>query len=54
MIGSNRVVTGCGIVHPVGDDDLDPKVEKRLRRAIVERALEALQTELQEQKLFAL
>jgi len=53
MVGSNRVITGSGIVHPVGDDDLDPVTEKRLRRAIVEIALEALQTELKEQELFA-
>jgi len=53
MVGSNRVITGSGIVHPVGDDDLDPVAEKRLRRAIVEIALKALQTELKEQELFA-
>ena len=52
MVGSNRVIPGAGIVHPVGNADLDPKEEKALRRAIVERALEALQTDLTEQKLF--
>jgi len=52
MVGSNRIIPGSGIVHPVGNADLEPKAEKALRRAIVEKALEALQTELTEQKLF--
>jgi len=52
MVGSNRIIPGSGIVHPVGNADLDPKAEKALRRAIVDRALEALQTELTEQKVF--
>lgn len=52
MVGANRIIPGSGVVHPVGNVDLDPKAEKTLRRAIVEKALEALQTELTEQKLF--
>jgi len=36
----------------MGDRDLDPKAEKALRRALVEGALESLQTEIKEQKLF--
>lgn len=52
MVGSNRVITGSGIVHPVGNVDLDSTAEKKLRRAIVERALEVLQVKLTEQKLF--
>ena len=51
MVGSNRIIPGSGIIHPVGNIDLDSKAEKTLRRAIVERALEALQTKLTEQKL---
>jgi len=52
MVGSNRVITGSGIVHPLGNMDLGKEEEKRLRRAIVEIALETLQTPLTEQKLF--
>jgi len=52
MVGSNRIIPASGIVHPVGNADLDPENEKMLRRTIVEKALEALQTEIQEQKLF--
>jgi len=51
-VGSNRIVPAFGIIHPVGNPDLEPKSEKALRRAIVEKALEALQTEIQEQILF--
>ena len=50
--GSNRIVSGSGIVHPLGNVDLEPEAEKSLRRAIVEKALEALQTEIQEPTLF--
>ena len=52
MVGSSRVIPGSGIIHPVGNTDLDPKAEKTLRRVIVEKALKALQTELTEQRLF--
>ncbi len=52
MVGSNRVIPGAGVIHPLGNVDMDPAEEKTLRRSIVNRALEALQTELKEQKLF--
>jgi len=52
MVGSNRVVPGLGIVHPVGSPKSDAQAEKKLRRAIIEKALEALQTELAGQKVF--
>lgn len=52
MVGSNRIVTGSKIVNPVGNADLDPHDEKEFRRAIVEKALAALQTDVQEQTLF--
>ena len=52
MVGSNRIVTAPKIVNPVGNADLEPQEEKKLRRAIVENALEALQTDVHEQTLF--
>lgn len=52
MVGSNRIIPATSVVQPVGNADLEPKAEKALRRAIVEKALEALQAELQEQMLF--
>jgi glycine/betaine/sarcosine/D-proline reductase family selenoprotein B len=42
MVGSNRVVQGCGIVHVLGDPDLPPAEEKQLRQAILLQAFEAL------------
>ncbi len=53
MVGSNRIIPGSGIVHPVGNVDLEPEEEKRLRRSIIKGALEALQTEVEEPTRFA-
>jgi glycine/betaine/sarcosine/D-proline reductase family selenoprotein B len=52
MVGSNRIVAGSKIVNPLGNADLGPQEEKELRRAILERALEALQADVKEQSLF--
>ena len=52
MVGSNRVVPGTKIVNPVGDADLNPEEEKKLRRTIVEKALEALQADVKEHTVF--
>jgi glycine reductase complex component B subunit gamma len=48
MVGSNRVVLGHGIVHVVGDPALPPEGEKALRRELVLKALEALQSDKQQ------
>jgi glycine reductase len=45
MIGANRVVLGNGIVHVVGDASLPPDEEKKLRRQLIEKALDLLQQE---------
>jgi betaine reductase len=52
MVGSNRIVAGSKIVNPLGNADLDPRDEKELRRTILKRALDALQTNVKEQTLF--
>jgi len=52
MVGANRVIPGAGIVHPVGNIDLDTKSEKQLRRDMVRKALEALEEKVEEQTLF--
>lgn len=44
MVGSNRVVLGHGIVHVAGDASLSPEDEKALRRELVKKALQALQS----------
>jgi glycine reductase complex component B subunit gamma len=43
MVGSHRIVTGNGIVHPLGSAESSPEEEKKLRRRILERALDALE-----------
>jgi hypothetical protein len=43
MIGANRVVLGNGIVHVVGDATLAREEETKLRRRLIESALQALQ-----------
>jgi hypothetical protein len=44
MVGSHRIVTGNGIVHPLGAADATPEAELQLRRRILERAAAALST----------
>ena len=46
MVGANRIVPAAGIIHPLGNAELSTEDEKALRRRIVERALQALQTEV--------
>jgi len=43
MVGSHRIVTGNGIVHPLGDAERSPAEERRIRRRILEEALTALE-----------
>lgn len=52
MVGSHRIVQGNGIVHPLGSAEASPEEERRLRRRIFERALQALQTEVENPTLF--
>jgi len=47
MIGANRVVRGVSITSPLGDPGRSPAGELALRRQIVERALELLETEVE-------
>ncbi len=51
-VGANRIVPAVAIPHPLGNPALLPAEEKKLRRKIVEKALTALQTEIQEQTVF--
>ena len=52
MVGAPRVVQGTKIVNPLGNEELDPEAEKRLRRDIATSALNALQAEVNEPTLF--
>lgn len=51
-VGANRIVPAVAIPHPLGDPELSPALEKQLRRRLVEKALGALQTDLEAQKIF--
>lgn len=51
-VGANRIVPAIAIPHPLGNPALTPEEEYNLRKKIVNRALEALTTEVQDQTIF--
>ena len=51
-VGANRIVPTIAIPHPLGNPDLSASEEKQLRRRLVDRALDALRTEVSGQKVF--
>ena len=51
-VGANRIVPAIAIPHPLGNPALTKDEEKKLRRKLVEKALRALQTEVDGQKVF--
>lgn len=50
--GANRVVQGVKIEHVCGDPSLSPAGDQALRRRLVLRALQALQTPVEGPTLF--
>ncbi len=51
-VGANRIVPTVAIPHPLGNPALDPEEEKALRRKLVDEALVALETKIQDQTIF--
>lgn len=51
-VGANRIVPAIAIPHPLGDPTKSKKEEKLLRRALVVKALKALETKIDEQTVF--
>lgn len=51
-VGANRIVPAVAIPHPLGNPNLELDEEKQLRRDLVEKALEGLTTEVEEQTVF--
>lgn len=51
-VGANRIVPTIAIPHPLGNPALDAAEEKKLRRGLVEKALRALTTEVEDQTIF--
>lgn len=52
-VGANRIVPAVAIPHPLGNPALSREEERNLRRRLVMKALRALQTEVEEQRVFA-
>ncbi len=51
-VGANRIVPAIAIPHPLGNPALDKDEEYKLRERIVEKALNALCTEVEDQTIF--
>ncbi len=51
-VGANRIVPAIAIPHPLGDPLRSREEEKLLRRALVEKALKALETKIEGQTVF--
>lgn len=51
-VGANRIVPAIAIPHPLGDPGKTSAEEFAMRRALVEKALAALETDIDEQTVF--
>ena len=52
-VGANRIIPTVAIPHPLGNPTLGPDEEVALRRKLVEKALMALSTNVDEQTVFS-
>lgn len=51
-VGANRIIPTVAIPHPLGNPSLEKQDEYDLRYRLVERALKALETPVEGQKVF--
>jgi betaine reductase len=51
-VGANRIIPAVAIPHPLGDPSKSREEEKALRRALVEKALRAMETKVEGQRVF--
>ena len=51
-VGANRIVPAVAIPHPLGNPALTPDEEKTIRRKLLNTALKALTTEVEDQTIF--
>ena len=51
-VGANRIVPGVAIPHPVGDPAKGAEGDRAVRRELLERALRAVMTPIDEQTVF--
>jgi hypothetical protein len=54
MIGVTRILKGSSVANILGDATLSPEHERALRRKYVMRALEILQMDVKDRKIFTL
>jgi glycine reductase len=52
-VGANRIVPSVAIPHPLGNPKVSLEEEKELRRNLLKKALDALQTPIEEQTVFS-
>ena len=52
-VGANRIVPAVAIPHPLGNPKLPLAEEKELRRNLLKKALDALQTPIEDQTVFS-
>lgn len=51
-VGANCIVPAVAIPYPLGDISKSAEEEKQIRRAILDKAMKALQTPISEQTVF--
>jgi glycine reductase len=51
-VGANRIVPAIAIPFPLGNPKLDEVEEKKLRRGLIEKCVNALTVEVTEQTVF--
>lgn len=52
-VGANRIIPAVSIPHPLGNPKLPVAEEQELRRNLLKKALDALQTPIEEQTVFS-
>ena len=52
QVGIGRILGGSKFHHPVGEPELPPEEELRWRSNLLEKALKALETPIEEQQTF--
>jgi betaine reductase len=52
MVGANRIMPAAGIIHPLGNAEQSSEDDKALRRRLMAKALQALQTEIVRPTIF--
>lgn len=51
-VGANRIIPTIAIPHPFGDPNKSPEEEKKMRKALVKKALKALTMAIDKQSIF--